>query len=1113
VSESAISTPVSLTKALYSFVKVEPELERLLREPTDLGTAIEMPSRSEQMHTFELDIARRLQLVATQMINVHGTEALYEQILDTAMAVLHCDFASIQMFYPERGAHGELKLIGHRGFSREAVERWGWVRPDMCTTCGEALRTGRRVAIPDVRNCEFMAGSDDLAGYLGGGIRAVQSTPLVSRSGSLMGMVSTHWRDVHELSAVELSALDVLARMAADLIERSRAEEKVRESEERLRFAQETADIGTFDLDLDSGVLTWTPQFERLYGLPPDRPFRGTREDWHALLHPDDRDRADRRRVESFETDAPVEEEWRVIWPDGSIHWLAGRWKVIRNAEGKPVRMMGVNIDITRRKQMEQALHDSERRFRNIADTAPVMIWMSGPDKLCTFVNQPWLAFTGATIEQGLGNGWLSSVHPEDQGRCLADYSSSFDARHSFQLEYRMRRADGEYRWVLNNGTPRYRETEFAGYIGSCIDITEQKRVEAQLRSNHAQLVDSQRLASVGSWELDIATRTTRWSDEWYRIFGLPRDARPEFQTFLNCVEPRDREIVLQAEKKAQASDAPFGEEFRIVRPDGEVRFIRSIVEAIKNDEGALVRLIGAAQDVTEQVRATELLRESESRLKAAERLTHVGHWTWNLKTNRATWSEEIFRIMGQPQDYEPDYEVFLQMVLSADRDRLEKWITNCLSAREGSLIEYRVFRPSGEVRTVVCKSEVLLGEGGAPEVFFGTLQDVTDDRRAQEESFARQKLESLGSLASGIAHDFNNLLGAVLAQTELAMTELATGSDPHEELGAIRDVAIRGSEIVRQLMIYAGKENDGIGTVDVSRVVEGMQGLLKIAVSRHAALITDLGEALPVRARPAQISQIVMNLVVNASEALGDHDGVVRVTTKHISVGPAEAIAKALQAGEYVSLQVSDTGCGMPLEMQARLFDPFFTTKFSGRGLGLAVVHGIVRSLRGAIQVASQPGEGTTFDILLPCAEAGYDSDAGRILPVEDFAPPAPRAALLIVDDEEQLRSGVAKMLRKSGLEVFEAASGSAAIELLRARDGEIDLILLDLTIPGSSSHEVVAEAALVRPDVKVILTSAYAEEVAMQMTNHPLVCGFIRKPFRHGDLVQSLRSALFHS
>jgi CheY-like chemotaxis protein len=368
-----------------------------------------------------------------------------------------------------------------------------------------------------------------------------------------------------------------------------------------------------------------------------------------------------------------------------------------------------------------------------------------------------------------------------------------------------------------------------------------------------------------------------------------------------------------------------------------------------------------------------------------------------------------------------------------------------------------------------------------------------------------------LGILASGIAHDFNNLLGAVLAQTELAMAELATGSHPDEEFKAIRDVAIRGSEIVRQLMIYAGKENDVLEPVDVSKVLEGMVGLLKVAVSPHTDLVASSGKNLPaVRARAAQISQIVMNLVVNASEALGNRDGVVHVSTEQIVVGRTEATAMALLPGDYVQLEVSDTGCGMSPETQAKVFDPFFTTKFSGRGLGLAVVHGIVRNLRGAIQVASEPGKGTTFRVLLPCVEAGAKSDSGRVLPIEESALPARSPTILVVEDEEQLRLAVAKMLRKSGLEAFEATSGSAAIDLLRARGGEIDLILLDLTIPGSSSQDVLAEAALVRPDVKVILTSAYSEEVAMPILHAPLVCGFIRKPFKLGDLVQTLRREL---
>src|SRR4051794_1368809 len=523
-----------------------------------------------------------------------------------------------------------------------------------------------------------------------------------------------------------------------------------------------------------------------------------------------------------------------------------------------------------------------------------------------------------------------------------------------------------------------------------------------------------------------------------------------------------------------------------------------------------VVRLAGAAQDITEQVEATERLRESEARLKTAERMTHIGHWTWDLRTSRATWSEEIFRITGQPMDYERDYKTFFDIVVSPERDRLAEWVSDCLRERRGGVIEFRVVRPDSEVRTVFCMSEVLLDEGGSPELLFGTCQDVTDDRRAQQESFARQKLESLGTLAGGIAHDFNNLLGAVLAQTELAMAELASGSHPNEELTAIRDLSIRGSEIVRQLMIYAGQESDVLERVDVSDVVKRMLGLLKVAISRHATLATSLADLAPVRARTAQLSQIVMNLVVNASEALGDHAGVVRVTTEPRRISESDAIGKALLPGDYVRLEVSDTGCGMSPETQARVFDPFFTTKFSGRGLGLAVVHGIVRSLRGDIQVASEPGRGTSFEVLLPCAKAERKADDTDVVPVAEGAAPGPRASVLVVEDQEQLRPAITKMLRKSGLDVLDAANGLEAIDVLRTRGGEVALILLDLTIPGPSSEEVIAEASLARPDVKVILTSAYSDEVARARINSPLVCSFIRKPFRIAELVQTVRGVL---
>jgi PAS domain S-box-containing protein len=590
-----------------------------------------------------------------------------------------------------------------------------------------------------------------------------------------------------------------------------------------------------------------------------------------------------------------IEEKTAMSWEETSDYPTGRLTGVVTVApvfdrNGTCMHLVGSVHDITRRKQAEAELRESEERFRTVADTAPVMIWMAGPDKLCIFFNKPWLEFTGRAMEQELGNGWANGVHPDDLDRCLKTYFSAFDARRNFQMEYRLRRADGEYRWLLDNGTPRYREGEFAGYIGSCIDITDKRLAEEQSRSNQAQLLDSQRLARVGSWELDVATGMTRWSDEWYRIFGLSRDVRAHFQTFLSCVHPRDQKTVLEAEKMAHSAAAPFEVEFRIIRAGGEVRSIRSIVEAIKNDEGALVRLTGAAQDITEQVNATERLRESEARLKNAEQLSKLGHWDWDLKTNRVLWSAGTYRILDRPRDYQPSFEDLLRMTVPEDRERVEQVVRASLAQNRGFAIEFQIARPNGDRRTVRSVSEgPLTDEEGLLFRMFGTVQDITEEKRAHEELFGRQKLETLATLAGGVAHDFNNLMGSALAQAELGLGELEDGLSPEEELQAIRTVAMRGSEIVRQLMVYTGKESAAVEPLDLSTIVKEMLDLLKVSVSKHVVIETVLGEdLLSVRANAAQLRQIVMNLVINASEAIGDRDGVIRVTTSCEPVDPS---------------------------------------------------------------------------------------------------------------------------------------------------------------------------------------------------------------------------------
>jgi signal transduction histidine kinase/CheY-like chemotaxis protein len=424
--------------------------------------------------------------------------------------------------------------------------------------------------------------------------------------------------------------------------------------------------------------------------------------------------------------------------------------------------------------------------------------------------------------------------------------------------------------------------------------------------------------------------------------------------------------------------------------------------------------------------------------------------------------------------------------------------------------MDFRIVRPDSELRTVTFYSQVVLDEVGSPRHIFGACQDVTDERRAQEQALASRKLETMGTLANGIAHDFNNLLGGVLAQAELALSELAAGSRPEEELKSICGIAMSGSEIVRQLMIYSGQERGAPGLVNVARAVEEMAEILKLSISKRATLHTDVDQDLPLlRGSGAQIRQIVMNLVMNASEAIGDRDGVVRLTARRVEVGQDRlpGIPGDAAEGDFVQLEVTDTGKGMTPETRARVFDPFFTTKPLGHGLGLPVVSGIVRSLGGAIDVASEPGAGTTFRVLLRCAESTANISPDQPSPAETTV--ANRAGTaLIVEDEDSLRCAAAKMLRNSGLTVLEAADGGKAIEAIRG-DTVIDVLLLDVTLPGAPSREVLAEAKRLRPGMRVIVASAYGEEFAAASLQAD-VERFIRKPYSLRDLLGLVRQTL---
>jgi two-component system cell cycle sensor histidine kinase/response regulator CckA len=813
---------------------------------------------------------------------------------------------------------------------------------------------------------------------------------------TILVLVFAHFRIYDSAGKVAVLSINILTAITIlwigtskvqgiDLLRRN-AEGALREREERFRFAQKAARIGTFDWNIGSGASTWTPELEVIYGLPPGG-FAGTQRAWENLVHPDDREKVLQRTRESIETGAPAEEEWRVIWPDGSIHWIAGRWQVVNDLGGEPRHVMGINIDVTDRKNMEEALRKSEERLR------------------------------------------LATKATND-----------------------------------------------------------------------------------AIWDIDLKAGSVSWNDTYSMLYGRP-DSADSWQFWIDRIHPADRTRTVDEFQAALGSGASsWSAEYRFRRVDGAWAYTYDRAYIARDESGNAWRVIGAMQDLTEQKKAEAALRESEERFR---RVFEEGPLGLAL-VGKDYRFEKVNTALCQMVDYDQASLVRMSFVDISHPDDVGADVELAEKLFRGEIPFYRIrkryIKSTGETIWINLTASVINGPDGERLHGLAMVEDITEVKRTQEEALFRQKLESVGTLAGGIAHDFNNLLGAVQAQAELALEEVDAGSSCKEELRAIRDVAIRGSEIVHQLMIYAGKETSDAQLVDLSKIVDEMLSLLRISVTKRAMIEANLDRELPaVCASAAQLRQIVMNLITNASDAIGDREGVIRVITRHVLLNGTFAgrLSTTLPDGDYVQLEVSDTGCGMSIPTQARMFDPFFTTKSAGRGLGLAVVQGIVRNLGGAIELKSELNEGSTFQILLPSVETTVDASSYVPPGVSELTVP-PRHAVLVVEDEGLLRQAIAKMLRKSGLEVFEAGDGTSAVDFLGAHGEKIDLILLDMTMPGAPTDEILHQASNVKPDIRVVLTSAYSQEKIAGVINQAQIASFIRKPFRFEELLSAIRSSL---
>ena len=524
-----------------------------------------------------------------------------------------------------------------------------------------------------------------------------------------------------------------------------------------------------------------------------------------------------------------------------------------------------------------------------------------------------------------------------------------------------------------------------------------------------------------------------------------------------------------------------------------------------------LVRLGPALLEALERARQREALREQERLLRqiidANPSLIFVKDWNGRfVLVNQATahvYGTTVDALVGKTDgDFNRNTEEVAHF-LRDDRDVMS-------SGQSKIIAEEPVTNPAGETRWFQTIKVPLRSPAEGTATLLGVATEITERKRLEEQLLQSQKMEAVGQLAGGVAHDFNNILTAIVGYTDLLAAELASNVRQLEDLEEIRKAARRAAALTRQLLAFSRKQVLEPRIIDVNAVVLNLDKMLRSLISENIELKTDLADNLgAARADPNQIEQVIMNLAINARDAMPD-GGTVTIETGNVTLDDAYAGQHvSVIPGEYVMLAVSDTGCGMDAKTQSRIFEPFFTTKPAGRGtgLGLSTVYGIVKQTGGNIWLYSEPGKGTTFKVYLP-AIAALPEDIGKVAPAE--APRRGAGTVLVVEDDEQLRRLTHRALDAQGYTVLVADRGATALDIARRHKGEIDLLLTDVIMPDTNGRKLAETIRAARPGMRVLYMSGYPDgAIASHGMLEPGVA-YLAKPFTTEAITRRVREVL---
>jgi PAS domain S-box-containing protein len=943
-----------------------------IQDITERKRAMEALRESEE----ELQILHR---VGATLASELDLKKLVQAVTDAGRELSQAEFGAF--FYNDTDDTGEKYMLYTLSGAPEEAFR-NFPMPRNSQVFGPTFRGEGTVRVANIRQDPRYGKNSPHYGIPAGHLPVCSylAVPVISRSGEVIGglfyghsrvgvFTERAERLVEGIAKQAAIAMDNASLFDAMRNQRARAEE----SEKRFRALVNASSDVVYRMSPD-----WT-DMRQLENRSFISDTLGPRKTWiDVYIDPDDQVTVKNAIRQAIDKKAMFELEHRVRRVDGTLGWTLSRAVPVLDDDGNILEWFGAASDITTRKAAEQALRESEQRFRVITDATPIMVWMAGTDKLCYYFNKSWLDFVGRPLEQEVGNGWTESVHPDDFDRCLQIYSECFDERRSFEMEYRLRRHDGEYRWITDHGVPRYTpDGTFEGYVGGCLDVhdqreaTEKLRIASEtLREGEERLRLAHQVGTVGTFEWHVETNVNRWTPEMEAIYGLqPGEFAGTQEAWEQLLHPEDRAVAIKQVELGFHADSPVQGEWRTIWRDGSIHWILGRWQAFMDESGQPIRVTGVNIDITSRKEAEQAQRRLAAIVDSSDDAI-IGKdlngivISWNPAAERM-YGYSASDMIGQP----------ISTVIPPELQDEERKILETIG--RGDRIEHyetvRLTRDGGRIDVSLTISPVRDETGkviGAAKI----ARDITQQKKTEQGLRTAERLASVGRLAATVAHEINNPLEAVTNLVYLAQGG-AVRDDVRAYLHQIDQELNRISHITKQTLGFY-RETMAPSLVRVGEILQPLMSVFNSrAQNKGIKIRIEVRQDPEIYAKAGEIRQLVANLLSNSIDAVKS-GGLVRIRV--------DAIRFSGQDSSGTRITVADSGSGIPPALRAKLFEPFFTTKNDvGTGLGLWVCKNIVERHHGSIRVKSSSAPGrswTVFSVLLPAGQNVSSGNGDRL-------------------------------------------------------------------------------------------------------------------------------------